>query len=128
MWKPTLVGAVALAAAVGSLAPIAARAGDAFVQSQQVKVGVSIDDAQISRFKAALRLTAEQERHWPAVAAALRRMRLGGQAAAIAANAWGLRRLVAAGKPLFHSLDDQQKQVAFQLVQSLGFGAFAAAL
>jgi hypothetical protein len=87
-----------------------------------------ISNAQINRFKAALRLTAEQERHWPAIAAALRKMRLDSRAAAFANNALSMRQLVAAARPLFHTLDDNQKRVAMQLVQSLGFGAFVAAL
>lgn len=129
MWKLALVGAVALATTVGSLAPTAVRADESVFQRQHVQqVGAFISDAQIGRFKAALRLTVEQERHWPAVAAALRRMRLGTQAAALAADSFSLRRLVSAAKPLFYSLDDNQKRVALQLVQSLGFGSLVAAL
>jgi hypothetical protein len=128
MWKPALVGAVAFATTVASLAPTGVRADESVFQRQHVRVGALISDAQIDRFKAALRLTAEQERHWPAVAAELRRIRLGVRAAAFAADSFGLRRLVSAAKPLFYSLDDNQKRVALQLVQSLGFGAFAAAL
>jgi len=87
-----------------------------------------MSEAQIRRFKAALRLTAEQERHWPAVAPVLRTMRIGNRAAAMVTNAMSLQRLVSVARPLFHSLDDGQKQVALRLVQSLGFGPFVAAL
>jgi hypothetical protein len=89
---------------------------------------VYLSNAQIGRYKVALRLTAEQERYWPAVAAALRNMRVGNRAMAVAANALGLRQLVTAARPLFERLDDGQKQVAMRLVEQLGFGAFVAAL
>jgi hypothetical protein len=91
-------------------------------------LGTPISNAQIGRLKAALRLTREQERHWPAVATALRHVRLGNQATAVAVNALGLQELVSAARPLFQSLDDNQKLVALRLVDSLGFGAFVAAL
>lgn len=87
-----------------------------------------MSEAQIRRFKAALRLTAEQERHWPEVASVLRTMQLGNRAAAMVTNAMSLQRLVSVARPLFHSLDDGQKKVALRLVQSLGFGPFVAAL
>jgi hypothetical protein len=128
MWKLALVGAVAFATTVDSLAPTAVRADETIFQRQHAQVGALISDAQIDHIKAALRLTAEQERHWPAVAAELRRIRLGVRAASFAADRFGLRRLVSAAKPLFYSLDDNQKRVALELVQSLGFGSFAAAL
>jgi hypothetical protein len=105
--------------------PTTVRASEVGYFQQQVTL---ISDAQIGRFKAALHLRTEQERHWPAVAAALRHMRLGNRATTIAINALGLRRLVAAARPLFESMDDEQRQVALQLVQSLGFGPFAASL
>jgi len=55
-------------------------------------------------------------------------MRIGNRAAAMVTNAMSLQRLVSVARPLFHSLDDGQKQVALRLVQSLGFGPFVAAL
>jgi hypothetical protein len=129
MWKPALAGAVLLAAGMTSLAGTVVRAEEyAHVQRQSLQAGTVISNAQISRFKAALRLTAEQERHWPAVAAALRSMRLGNRMVEVAANAFGVRRLVSAARPLFESLNDDQKLVALRLVESLGFGAFVAAL
>ena len=126
MWKAALVGAVALATAGTSLGTSAVRAQEiGYIQRQ---VGVAMSGAQIGRFKAALRLTREQERHWPAVAAALRHIRLGGRAAAVAVNSLGLQRLVSAAMPLFETLNEDQKRVALRLVESLGFGAFVAAL
>jgi hypothetical protein len=129
MWKSALVGAVALATAGTLAAPtvVHAEEGQA-VERQYARAGGFVSEAQIRRFKAALRLTAEQERHWPAVASVLRTMRLGNQAMAVMANSMSLRQLVSAATPLFHSLDDDQKQVALRLVQSLGFGPLVAAL
>jgi hypothetical protein len=126
MWKAALVGAVALATAGTGLATSTVRAEEVgYVQRQ---VGVAMSSAQIGRFKAALRLSREQERHWPAVAAALRHIRVGGRAAAVAINSWSLQQLVSAAMPLFETLDENQKRVALRLVESIGFGAFVAGL
>jgi len=123
------VGAVALATAGMFSAPAAVHAEEGQpVEWQAARVGGFMTEAQIRRFKAALRLTAKQERHWPAVASVLRTMRLGNRAAVMVTNAMSLQRLVSVARPLFHSLDDGQKQVALRLVQSLGFGPFVAAL
>jgi hypothetical protein len=110
-------------------APTAGFAGDSkSVERQVARADGLMSEAQIRRFKVALRLTAEQERHWPAVASVLRTMRLGNRAMAMMANSMSLQELVSAATPLFHSLDDGQKQVAMRLVQRLGFGALVAAL
>jgi len=123
------VGAVALATAGMFSAPAAVHAEEGQpVERQAARVGGFMTEVQIRRFKAALRLKAEQERHWPAVASVLRTMRLGNRAAVMVTNAMSLQRLVSVARPLFHSLDDGQKQVALRLVQSLGFGPFVAAL
>jgi len=129
MWRSALVGAVALATAGTLSAPTAVHAEESkSVERQYARAGGLMSEAHIRRFKSALRLTAEQERHWPAVASVLRTMRLGNRAAVMVTNAMSLQRLVSVARPLFHSLDDGQKQVALRLVQSLGFGPFVAAL
>ena len=129
MWKSALVGAVALATAATLSAPTAGHAGEAkSVEQQSARAAGLMSEAQIRRFKTALRLTAEQERHWPAVASVLRTMRLGNRAMAMMVNSMSLQELISAATPLFHSLDDGQKQVALRLVQSLGFGPLVAAL
>ena len=129
MWKAALVGAVALATAATSLTTTAVRAEESeYLQRQHLQTGAFLSNTQIGRYKAALRLNAEQERYWPAVAAALRNVRVGNRVVAVAANALGLRQLVTAARPLFERLDDSQKQVAMRLVEQLGFGAFVAAL
>jgi hypothetical protein len=129
MWKSALVGAVALATTAILVAPTAGHAGDGGSLERQVARAEGLmSERQIRRFKSALRLTAEQERHWPAVASVLRTMRLGNRAMAMMANSMSLQQLVSAATPLFHSLDDGQKQVALRLVERLGFGPFVAAL
>lgn len=129
MWKSALVGAGALATAGTFSVPIAVHAEESrSFEQQTARVAGLMSERQIRRFKAALRLNADQERYWPAVASVLRTMRLGNRAAAMVTNATSLPRLVSVARPLFHSLDDGQKQVALRLVQSLGFGSFVAAL
>lgn len=103
-------------------------------------------ESGIARFKAALRLTPDQQRHWPRVEAALRAMardddrqadeassaragfirRVGGQAADLAVNAVAMRRLVSAAQPLVKSLDEGQRREAITLARAMGFGGLAA--
>lgn len=97
--------------------------------------------SRIAQFKAALRLTVEQERHWPAVEAALRDIirrhesdeahagglmqRIGDRAASVMLSAGALKRLVAAAQPLIKSLDNDQRRGALQLARNMGFGEVA---
>ena len=101
-------------------------------------------EAGIARFKAALRLKPEQQRHWPRVEAALRSMANDGdkvevadaqpgfirrtvnRAGELAMNASSMRRLVSAAQPLVKSLDQEQKREAITLARSMGFGQLAA--
>ncbi len=101
-------------------------------------------EAGISRFKAALRLTPQQEKHWPRVEAALRSLardgdrqevadaqpgfirRVGNKAGELFSNATSMRRLVAAAQPLVKTLDEDQKREALTLARSMGFGQLAA--
>ena len=98
-------------------------------------------ESGISRFKMALRLTAEQHKHWPRVEAALRAMvreqsadsedagvvsRVRNRVGAYASQAGSMGRLVAAARPLVNSLDEGQKRDAMQLARSMGFASLAA--
>lgn len=98
-------------------------------------------ESGIARFKSALRLTPEQERHWPRVEAALRAIsrdrdaetgergmltRIGSRAADIALSAVAVKRLVSAAQPLMRTLDDEQKSKAMTLARAMGFGSVAA--
>ncbi len=104
---------------------------------------VVISDAQIARFKSALRLSSTQERHWAPVEATLRDImrrkasessdgeglvqRVKSRVKAVVVDTQELRRLGSVAMPLIHSLDPEQKQNAMRLVQTMGFGAVAAA-
>ena len=98
-------------------------------------------ESGLARFKAALRLTPDQERHWPRVEAALRSIsrdrdaetaeagmftRIGHRAADLALSAVAIKRLVSAAQPLMKTLDDEQKSKAMTLARSMGFGSVAA--
>ena len=93
-------------------------------------------ESGIARFKAALRLKPEQQRHWPRVEAALRSMtndnervqvadaqpgffrRTVNRAGELAMSASSMRRLVSAAQPLVKSLDQDQKREAITLAQT----------
>lgn len=136
MKSAVLAGALVLATAVPSFAgsDIGSRAP---IQAEQVSAGPAITSAQIARFKAALRLRPDQERHWSPVAHVLRAIvrehqhgsstsgyvsQLGRRAVAFTTSVLDLRRLAAAAKPLIQVLDDEQKMTALSLVQAMGYG------
>ena len=103
-------------------------------------------EAGIARFKAALRLKPDQQKHWPRVEAALRSLANDGdretvqvadaqpgfirrtvnRAGELAMNANSMRRLVSAAQPLVKSLDESQKREAISLARAMGFGQLAA--
>lgn len=130
MWKALVAGLFVLA-----FAGVPAKAE----MSPQVEAG-------IARFKAALRLKPEQQKHWPRVEAALRSLANDGdrervqvadaqpgffrrtvsRAGEMAMNAASMRRLVSAAQPLVKSLDQDQKREAITLARAMGFGQLAA--
>jgi zinc resistance-associated protein len=134
MWKAFVAGLFALAfsGSIATSVPAAADAGRL--------------EAGIARFKAALRLTPAQEKHWPRVEAALRAMandgdrqqvadasdhpgffrRVGTRATEMAMSAASMRKLVSAAHPLVKSLDEDQKREALTLARAMGFGSLAA--
>jgi hypothetical protein len=131
MRKAMLAGALALGM-MGSSA-LVAQASDITSAT-----GIVITNAQISQFKATLRLTAAQERYWAPVEAALRdmgnrqaqRVASGGfvqRLKAITLDAAGLRRLTSAAMPLLKSLDDDQKQSAMHVARAMGLAHVASA-
>ena len=135
MWKALIAGLFALAF-FGSIAGSGPASAD---PSPRLEAG-------IARFKAALRLTPAQERHWPRVEAALRSVanetdrqqvadaspqpgffrRVGTRATEMALSAASMRRLVSAAQPLVKSLDEGQKREAITLARAMGFGSLAA--
>jgi len=114
MRKLMLAGAFALATMMSS----AAFAGDAMVVGQ----------AQMAQFKAALNLTAAQERYWGAIEAAVHNIARRQNAEAATLDAHALRRLVSAAMPLFRRLDAEQKSRAMALARAFGISSLASLL
>ncbi len=140
MWKVSLAGAVALAVT----GTVCAQAQDtrAFAPVQTVATTAMpvLTGAEISRVKAALRLTADQAIHWPVIEATLRDVAAqqsrgpqsssarGKSALTVVLTSSAVSRLTAAAMPLFRTLDSAQRGVAMQLVQARGLGRYATAL
>jgi zinc resistance-associated protein len=105
------------------------------------RVTFVVTDSHIARLKAMLKLTDSQERHWPAVEAALRQFarqqardeaasagfvqRLRTEAAGLATQTVALNRVVSAARPLIKTLDEEQKREALKLARALGFDRLA---
>jgi hypothetical protein len=81
---------------------------------------IAISEVAIARYRAALRLTAAQEKYWPAVAGALRHL-----ARLPEINEAAVRHVAPSMSPLIASLDDHQKQVAMNLVAHAGLSQYA---
>jgi hypothetical protein len=132
MWKMVLAGTTALAIAGGTLAY--AQQGPSprmphWRPSAQDMAAFA--DARIAALHAGLKLTADQEKHWPAVESALHDLakqgaerraaradadrpkdpleRLSRRADAMQAHGAALKKLAEAAGPLYQSLDDGQK-------------------
>lgn len=143
MWKGTIVGAVALTAAMTSFA--AAQDSSDTPQMQQESAahsGPAIKEAHIARLRTVLNLKPEQQKYWAPVEAALRALarqqaredggaglvrRVSDRATAMAGTAVQLRRLASAAAPLIRSLDESQRNNGMAFVHSSGFGHLAAA-
>ena len=138
MWKAALAGA--MLATAGASCCLAQDYGSAnYQQPQAVQHGPTVTEGHIARLKNALRLTPEQQRHWPAVASALRHLSrkssnsanaqgITHRTSAAVGNANAIRRVAAAARPLIASLTEQQKQAGMQVIQSLGFASLASAM
>jgi len=134
MWKPILAGAGALAIVGASLAY--AQSGPAgFERAQRWRPSAqdveAFGDAHIAALHAGLKLSAEQEKNWPALEAALRDFaklraervalranagppgdpieRLAKRAQAIEETGAALKKIADAAAPLYKSLDESQK-------------------
>ena len=80
----------------------------------------AMSEVAILRYRTALKLRAEQQKYWPAVASALRALAREPQV-----NEAAVRRFAPAASALFARLDDQQKQTAMVLVQRAGLQQYA---
>jgi len=142
MWKAALAGVIAL---------LISGSTGAFAQSPTVQASYRVQsqapsgelESGIARFKAALRLTPDQEKHWPRVESALRDIarssdqaegaeqrgmlrRIGSRATEMVLSAAAIKRLVSAAQPLMKTLDEDQKSKAMQIARAMGFGSVAA--
>lgn len=139
MWKAGLVGALALV--IGSSVAFA----DGETGFSQNRPGATselvMSSTHVARLKSVLKLTAQQQQHWPAVEHAFREISQAQEAGApqgivqgikhrvtsIALNTLALRRLATAAHPLIRTLTDEQKQDAMSFVRSTGLASVAAA-
>jgi hypothetical protein len=78
-------------------------------------------EVALLRYRTALKLTAAQERYWPAAAAALRALSRQSEL-----NETVVKRYAPAVRPLIASLNDQQRQVAMGLAAQAGLAQYAA--
>jgi hypothetical protein len=84
------------------------------------------NDAQIASIKTRLKLTADQQRNWPAVEAALRNITYkkdgsrSGKMTAVDPNSAGVQQLKSAAVPLIMSFNEAQKDEVRQLARLMG--------
>lgn len=114
---------IAIALAVALCTPVAAQEMGAEATAKPARVSVfkaAMNEVAIMRYRAALKLKADQEKYWPAVANALRALAREPQV-----NEAAVRRFAPAASALFARLDDDQKQTAMRLVQKAGLTQYA---
>ena len=141
MWKAALVGALALTmtGSFVSAQELASNSGQRYTLQSQ---GNGEVESKIAHAKASLRLTPEQEKHWPRVEVALRDVaarknnveeasaggfvqKMSARAGEIVLNAASIKRLVSAAQPLIKSLDENQKRQALTMARSMGLASVA---
>lgn len=110
---------VAAQEVTASVAPVETPAKPAHVSAFKI----AMSEVAILRYRAALKLKAEQEQYWPAVANALRAL-----AREPNVDEAAMRRFAPAVQPLLVTLDDNQKQIAKGLVQKAGLTQYASAM
>ena len=147
MWKTVLAGTTALAIAGATLAYAQPGPGGPGPRWHPTAEDISaFADARIAALHAGLKLTAEQEKIWPPVEAAMRDLakqrserfaarasadvpkdpveRLGLRADMMLQSGTALKKLADAAAPLYKSLDEAQKQRLVRLVRFGGGAGF----
>lgn len=120
------IASVVAVLAIAVSAPVFAQdisSGAAVAAAQPKKMSMyqsAMSEVAILRYRAALKLKAEQMKYWPAVASALRVLAREPQV-----NEAAVRRFVPAASALFARLDEDQKRTAMGLVQSAGLQQYA---
>ena len=124
---PIAIASVVATLAIAVSAPASAQDFTASVGTEtaapQKKVSMfqsAMSEVAIMRYRAALKLRAEQAKYWPAVANALRVLAREPQI-----NEAAVRRFAPAASALFASLDEDQKRTAMGLVQKAGLQQYA---
>ncbi len=134
MKKTICAGAFALAA-IGLLSNIPGASAGEMGGGQTAQS--SMASINIGRIRSALKLTAEQERYWRPVEAALRDLarhqeraegdgfvhRVSQRVVSIVLNSAAVERLASAARPLIARLNNEQKQAAGQIAQEMGLGS-----
>jgi hypothetical protein len=138
MKKTLCAGALALAM-TGLLPTLPATASDYGTYAEQ-GAATAIN---VARIKSTLHLRPEQERYWPAVESALRRLadrhaarsegggfvhRVSSRVVSVVLDNAAVARLAAAARPLVATLDPGQMQAASGLADEMGLGPVVAAL
>ena len=119
---PIAIASVVATLAISVSAPVSAQDFTASVGTEvaapQKKISMyqsAMSEVAIMRYRAALKLKAEQAKYWPAVASALRALAREPQV-----NEAAVRRFAPAASALFARLDEDQKRTAMGLVQQAG--------
>ena len=103
------------------------------------RAALVVREAQIARFKTALKLTPAQEQLWAPIDAELRRItqtgprsesegiiqRIRSRFRTIVLDITALRRLGKVARPLLMSLNDEQKQRAMRVARTMGMSSLA---
>ena len=140
MKRVLLASALALAS-VNSSPAFADSLGTEFEKGTQLsaRAALVISEAQIARFKTALKLTPAQEQLWVPIEAELRKIthtgersesegivqRIRSRFRTIVLDVAALRRLGDVARPLLASLDDEQKQRGLQVARTMGMSSLA---
>jgi uncharacterized membrane protein affecting hemolysin expression len=101
-------------------APVAAQEVSQAAPAKVSAWRVAVSEVAIARYRVALKLTAAQEKYWPAVASALRHLARQPEISEAA-----VRQVAPSMSPLIASLDDHQRQVAMNLVARAGLSQYA---
>jgi hypothetical protein len=124
---PIAIASVVATLAISISAPVYAQdftgslGTEAAVPQKKVSMFQSaMSEVAIMRYRAALKLKAEQTKYWPAVASALRALAREPQV-----NEAAVRRFAPAASALFATLDESQKRTAMGLVQQAGLQQYA---
>jgi hypothetical protein len=138
--EPPISESTGESAATGETAPPKGQAASAPARRVTSRSSNVLNDAQIASLKQRLKLTAEQERMWPAVEAALRKIVYtknamnpqtraaqpsGSPTAYIDPSSAEVRQLKSAALPLIMRLNDEQKREVKMLAYVMGLEAVA---